>query len=112
MLTEYLCDMDAACQVEPGEQTESEELDRKLAASLEGFTDEGYWAPDVYMSGNCTQTTCPYSLSDFFGNFSTVHTFQPISLPNNYTQYTADWFENFSGTPTDPDDDAIDPSNN
>jgi hypothetical protein len=41
MLTEYLCDMDATCEVEPGERRKSEELDGKLAASLEGFTDEG-----------------------------------------------------------------------
>jgi hypothetical protein len=37
MLTEYLRDIEVA----PSEQREIEELDRKLAASLEGFTDEG-----------------------------------------------------------------------
>jgi phospholipase C len=67
-----------------------------------------HWAPDSYKAGLCNQTTCPYSLSDFF-DFSTQHSFQQISLPNGYTQYTAEWFEDFNGTPTDPDDDAIDP---
>jgi hypothetical protein len=67
-----------------------------------------YWAADVYLSGNCPKATCPYSLSDFF-DFSTAHTFQSISLPSGYTQYTAEWFEDFSGTPTDPDDDATNP---
>jgi hypothetical protein len=51
-----------------------------------------------------------YSLSDFF-DFTTKHAFQFISLPPGYTQYTASWFENFNGTPTDPDDDAIDSEN-
>jgi hypothetical protein len=68
-----------------------------------------YWAPDAYFSGICPKSTCPYSLSDFFGGFATQYAFQPISLPPGFTQYNAEWFEDFSGTPTDPDDDAIDP---
>ena len=63
-------------------------------------------APDAPPSCN----TCTYSLADFF-DFTTQHPFQPILLPTGYTQYTPEWFENFSGTPTDPDDDATDPSN-
>lgn len=55
-----------------------------------------HWAPDAFPS--CPKSTCPYSLSDFFGNFS--------------TNYDAEYFENFTGTPTDPDDDAIDPPSN
>jgi hypothetical protein len=67
-------------------------------------------APDTPPS--CT--TCTYSLSDFFGSFTTKYAFQSIPLPSGYTQYTAQWFEDF-GThagdpaPSDPDDDAVDP---
>jgi len=68
-------------------------------------------APDTYTSNNCLQSACPYSLSDFFGGFKTKYGFQQISLPPGYTQYTASWFENFNGAPTDPDDDAIYPQN-
>jgi phospholipase C len=64
-----------------------------------------FLAPDARFS--CSQ--CLYSLADFFGGFATQHPFQSIQLPPGYTQYTAEYFENFSGTPTDPDDDAIDP---
>jgi hypothetical protein len=67
-------------------------------------------APD----GHFSYPPSPYSLSDFFSFSQTPTTFQSISLPNGYTQYDAEWFENF-GThagdpvPSDPDDDAIDP---
>jgi hypothetical protein len=64
------------------------------------------------MDGPVACTTCSYSLSDFFGGFSTKYTFQQIMLPNGYTNYDAEYFENFTGTPTDPDDDAIDPPSN
>jgi len=70
-----------------------------------------HWAPDAFPS--CPISTCPYSLSDFFGGFATQYQFQQISLPpafcNNQICYNAEWFENFNGTVTDPDDDAIDP---
>jgi hypothetical protein len=43
-----------------------------------------YLAPDVYTSGNCTKTVCPYSLFDFFPSFSTPRTFTPISANVGY----------------------------
>ena len=39
-----------------------------------------YFAPDVYTSGNCQQSACPYSLHDFF-DFTNQRTFTPISTP-------------------------------
>ena len=68
-----------------------------------------HWAPDAFPS--CPKATCPFSLSDFFvsnlGNNPTPTPFVSISLPSVLQQYDAEWFENFSGTPTDPDDDAM-----
>jgi phospholipase C len=75
-----------------------------------GYHYADHWAPDAFPS--CPKATCPYSLSDFFNFNQSPTPFATIQLPpvlcNNQVCYNAEWSENFNGTPTDPDDDAID----
>ena len=68
-----------------------------------------YFAPDGPRACG-SKCPYPYSLSDFFNFSQTATTFQPIVLPpvlcNSQVCYNAEWFENFNGTPSDPDDDG------
>ena len=71
-----------------------------------------WFAPDVYTSGNCTQSVYPYSLYDFFNFGQTARSFSVIQG----AKYDTSCFLSPSSTecfgsnyPADPDDDAIDP---
>jgi phospholipase C len=59
-----------------------------------------YYALDGPNSTNCTPAVCPYGLSDFFNFNQTPTVFTPISTP-----YDADYFINYDGPSTPPDDD-------
>ena len=68
-----------------------------------------YFAPDSYVSDNCSEGTCPYPLSDFFGD--STNSFVQI----NGAKYPPDCFTSpsdmgcfGSAYPEDPDDDGID----
>jgi Phosphoesterase family len=70
-----------------------------------------YFAPDAPTTPGCNPALCPYSLSDFFGNFQTKRAFTAITG----AKYATDCFfhpniESCFGvnfTPQDPDNDAI-----
>ena len=65
-----------------------------------------YFAPDS-VGGGCPQTTCPYSLSDFF-DFSKRHFFHQITGAKYNDDYFLNAKYNFAHYPMDPDNDAID----
>jgi len=72
-----------------------------------------YWAPDgyqlCYQKGLCQYK---YSLGDFFNFSQTPTPFVPIPLPeilcNSTVCYDAQYFENYTGQPADPDNDDVD----
>jgi len=68
-----------------------------------------YFAPDVYTSGNCSKTACPYSLFDFFNFNQSPRAFVPITGAPYDTSCFVYPLTCFSGKyPADPDDDATD----
>jgi hypothetical protein len=73
-----------------------------------------YYAPDGPNVSGCNATLCPYSLADFFPNFTHPRTFSPLTQNITYktqcflTPKTPQCFgSNF--TASDPDADAVDP---
>jgi hypothetical protein len=65
---------------------------------------DDYWAPDSYLSGNCSQSVCPYSLFDFF-RFNAgqkPREFMPIR-PQHFRDKDFVNLEAFGGIPEDPD---------
>ena len=85
-------------------------LSRAASSLARSYAD--YFAPDGHNAG-CSQTTCPYPLSDFFQFGNSPSTFVPITT----AKYTANCFHTPAtsscfGTgyqPSDPDDDGTDP---
>lgn len=75
-----------------------------------GYPYADYLAPDAYTSLNCTQSVCPYSLSDFFvPGFGSPSTFSPISAPYKTTCFLTPKTDDCFGKgfePADPDSDA------
>jgi len=65
-----------------------------------------YFAPDS-VGGGCPQTTCPYSLADFF-DFSKRHFFHQITGAKYQDDYFLNAKYNLAHYPMDPDNDAID----
>jgi len=76
---------------------------------------DDFWAPDYYANGvkNCSQPTCPFGLSDFFGNptigyFKNKRTFTQIPpqtyQPSDYTNLSS-----FGGLANNPPDDEETP---
>jgi len=65
-----------------------------------------YFAPDNYTSV-CTQSKCPYALSDFF-NFDKPRAFQKITGAKYNDDYFLQPERHFSHYPMDPDNDGID----
>ena len=69
--------------------------------------------PPAALAATASPSNSPrsYPFADFFvpnlGNNPTPTPFVAIGLPSVLQNYNAEWFENFSGTPTDPDDDAM-----
>jgi hypothetical protein len=64
-------------------------------------------APDVYLNGGCSQSTCPYSLSDFFNpNWNNPTTFATINAPFGASTFE-NWGYNDGNQPSDPDDDEM-----
>jgi phospholipase C len=59
-----------------------------------------YYALDGPNNTTCAPTVCPYGLSDFFNFSLPPAAFTPISTP-----YDADYFINYSGPSSPPDDD-------
>ncbi len=65
---------------------------------------DDYWAPDSYLSGNCTRTLCPYSLFDFF-QFKAgqkPRAFVPIRV-QHFRESDFVNLKAFRGVPEDPD---------
>lgn len=63
---------------------------------------DDYWAPDSYLSGNCLESACPYSLFDFFQFKARPRSFVSIQIRHHKEEDFID-LKGFGGVSHEPE---------